>query len=624
MSDPREQHTIDINTLPVATVSIGELNKVFSDFNRAYEDSYKRFARPRSMDDYTFADLTLKNFPRKETGHDGDYIYPHFMRHFLGDGIVHSYHTVDKLQKAQGGPPGEIDLDKYSVRVGKALSGFHMIMRNAGKTWGVAFDKDALKDRDPELLKMINWMEKIDGPGSMPPPDKIARPEGDPITVLRRPVSDKIEVPPERPESLKGMSAEEISNEVMRRFAALETLPLRFKSGKELKKPAKDSGVGAVSTEQVDSSGAEAMPARHKDGKELLKEGKYIATPGEDPQRPGGYVRYEVPNEKIEVKRTEYYEADAVTRTHHVPVAALMWAVRPAGMNIQGRPETSPMRHFLQQAMGIGDEAGRKMKLLPEIISKHAPELALDYNRIAIAHALLENKKWIKVAASAERLMGRSGEGYKQVLGLINEDPNKIDFISATKIAVLLYAVTDRLDKEKGNLQPSRCDETDPSADTLVKKEALRRLASNAPNGMSYDDTIYIVRELTEAMAVIGIDTEKHLEAAKILERSHRHDPDFYEKALASVFKEQEPRLHKLFTEHPEYVQAANALAHFAQVSKAPMKLDDYFTDTLAHMVQSCTRHEEGKGHSGLVKQPEEGYMPDVASERAVKRHHQP
>lgn len=558
---------IDTN-LPIFTASVDDINHVFDTFNKAYEALFKRYAATKNMSIYDTSEGLVEFLrTKKERFNDDERIHPDYMRHFLGDGIVHSYKKTDELEQerlkrksktaaaeepaldapgptkcpmgftseskkppkeasagiAATGCPVEHDANKpvshrehteASTRVGQALSIMHMAMRNAAKR--IVFDVKALEARDPELAEALNWLASLD---SMKGPS----------------------VPVARPTFLEGMTNDQVNLEVNRRFSALKTFPVK----------------GVVD---------------------------------------GVTKSFEIPNRSIEYKYTEYYDADIVEKQHDTSLAAVTWGARHAGISIKGRPEGSPMKTFLEYSFSLANEAGRKMMLMHQYIGEAQPELAPDYRREPVARTLIENRKWLKVAHSVDRIMGTNGKGFADALKLINSSSDKINFESSIKAAVLLYTVTERLSEIKAKHEPLSVDrevrgeiqKADPLSQSI-----MQGLNQTSPQGMGLEDTIKTVREMSQKMADIGERTEAEIRVV----RNQVRGPvkaDQFKSLKMQVLEHQAEPLKQLFQQNPKYLDAIKSLDHFVEAVREPAKVDPHAHKCIEYIFRFCEGHEKG------------------------------
>lgn len=201
--------------------------------------------------------------------------------------------------------------------------------------------------------------------------------------------------------------------------------------------------------------------------------------------------------------RTEIAEADIIHHHYNPSLAAIVYGIRHGGNNILGRPEESPMRKFLETTLGVGMEAGRKI----EFLHNSAPDVFSDYDRDIIAKNFLEQRYWIRTARACAMIHGKSGEGFAEVLKLIGKDPDQIVVRSASKFAVLMYAISEVIEKK--------------IPDTDVKMIAdIRTLAANM-YGLSEDTENKINKAKGDVRREVRIYFDEHLE-----ERSPKAEQD--------------------------------------------------------------------------------------------------
>lgn len=519
---------------PIEQADITEINKVFSRFNRAYEESYKRYARRKDMTDISWHSLPFKEIVKLPMVSGESYQYPDFMREFLGYGIVQSYITVPEQgkkayeiasKKAEQNPQGaQKKRQTYSSKVGAALSVFHTMLRNAGKEWGTLFDANAISTQllRPEARKKIlasgktegqwvdefksilEWAEDSDRQAMIA---MMKNEEG----FKNKPLPDNIKSS-SKPACLEGMSDKAICNDMLERFAALEKIP--------------------------------------------LTQGRLI------------------PNSMVHVERHESSEVDSWLVKYDVPAAAIAWGIRPAGMAILGRPEQSPLRLFLEHVVGVADEAGRKMAELAYGVFNQAG-IEANYDRAGIKKSLQDQKYWIKAAAIAEKILGHEQmyQAYEDVLSLIGEDAMDINFSSANKTAVLLYTATERLQK----------------AQEIAQKE--NQHLHEPGDGMALADVLAKVRECSVALAKTGIQTEKELENAKYDNHAKKDPHAYYTQESHRIFESQTLRVREIFMQNPEYSAALMKMARYASALNKMERLDEDTMHCIETAVDFCKQH---------------------------------
>lgn len=270
-----------------------------------------------------------------------------------------------------------------------------------------------------------------------------------------------------------------------------------------------------------------------------------------------------VPNTGLTQKRG-FSDVDdgADTIEYTVPMAAVFWGIRHAGMSIKGRPEASPLRLFLLKAIGTADDAGLRMSELHE----WAPDLCKDYDRKMISQSFMDQKYWIKVAYGASAILNRAQverQAFAGILDLIGEDAANPNFKSASKIAILLHAIAERLEAIKSSAVAA--DETD----SQLAKELGRRLETTH-SGLNLDQAIAGLKVLSQRLSPIGEVTEKALESSKRDDSHHRPlEKEFYDSRAASAMQRQQESMTQLFSSEPELLVSIEAAREFAHALKA-------------------------------------------------------
>jgi len=436
----------------IQAASLEKMNSVFSQFNIAYEQMISHYSHG---------------------GHLG------FMSNFLGNGIVPSLSTIDKLRagKTEG-----------SARVGHALSTFHYAIRNTGKIWGSYLD---LKELDPEFQGILEY---------------IKNPENTPC-----------------PRVLMPLTESQILEDILKRFSpeVMPKIPLKY---------------------------PEIIQGR-KIWKEVLVDNKNIHI--ERNVSDGDFGRYE----------------------YDVPVAALIWSIRQAGMEVLSRPKESTIRKLIERCVGIGDDAGKAMINL----YKFSPEIFADYDRKTIKDVISDQRYWIRTARACAVIQGGSGEEFGNVLKLIGKEPEHITFGSASKFAVIIYALAERLEKEPENLAATRHTAMQPS----IAVENFHAMVEK-------------IKSLTSEIYEISTPTEKLIQQAKGAARQEfigltkagmpSEDAAFaaknsYWQAKLKILEEQRTKVEPVLSA-PGNTEAVTALFALAQQNRK------IFSDSALHYIE--------------------------------------